>query len=163
MQSGSCLDFGTRSACMLLHLLCFGASHGSSPILGCDLGPLSFGHWHHCFSTLFGVMLAPERTPSQAVWLLPCLWHAFCLYAAPSAVFCCFICLPHTMLRFRPALSASGAFAFRPFLASFWPLNSRPAMQFGFCRDFGTRAACMLPHLLFFGASHACPQCNAAI
>ena len=40
------------------------------------------------------------------------------------------------------------AFPFRPFLASFWPLKSRPPMKSGSCLAFGTHSASMLRHLL---------------
>ena len=119
-----------------------------SPIPGWHLRPL-FRSLEALLIQLFGVILASEITSCHAVWILPRFWLTFCFSATSSAAFCILRVFPNTVLAFQPSLSASGRLVFRTFLASLWPVKSRPAMHSGSCHAFGTRSLSLLLPLLF--------------
>ena len=157
------MHFRLQSACVLLPLL-FLALRVFSPIQCCSLGPL-FRPLEPLLFHIFGRHSAPEIMPSHAVWLL----LAFGMRSACMLLHLLFFGASHVSPKLgcdlAPSLAASGTLAFRTFLVSFWPLQSRPTMQSGSYLDFGTRSACMLLHLLicFLLVLHMFPPCWAAI
>ena len=90
-----------------------------SPIPGCDLDPL--------LRPLEPLLSHPMwRHSAPCNHALPCSL-ALALLLARVLLVCCFICcslvfacFPNAMLRFKPALSASGTLAFRFFFVSLW-------------------------------------------
>ena len=117
MQSGFRGAFGTRSCCLLRHLLRF---------VLCMFYPIRC--WHLCppcrslgglLFELSGVIFASGITYCHAVWILPRFWLTFCFYTVaqvllnPGKPFKCLVsgcssaCFPGQVL----ALNATGVIA----------------------------------------------------